>query len=197
MLEELFGSKTRVKLLTLLFTNPGHAFYVREITRLINEQVNSVRRELLNLKNINLVVSKERRGKLYYEVNQKCDFYPELKGMFEKTGKAVVTEDKLTSAIRRSGDVAYAALMGGFVGDGSSQVDFFIVGSVDDKKMKNVVNELEKKIGREVNYCLMSAQEFDDRSMLFDRFITEIMASPKKVVINNLKESKEKDEEEK
>jgi hypothetical protein len=193
MLEELFGSKTRVKLLTLLFTNPGHAFYVREITRLINEQVNSVRRELLNLKNIDLVVSKERRGKLYYEANQKSDFFTDIKNIFEKTGKAVVTEDKLTSLIRRSGDVVYAALMGGFVGDNSSQVDFFIVGDVDEKKMKNAISELEKKLGKEVNYCLMSNTEFEDRSMLFDRFITEIMANPKKVIINKLKKSKEEE----
>ena len=49
MIDSLFGSKTRVKLLHLFLNNPGKAFYVREITRLVDEQINSVRRELANI----------------------------------------------------------------------------------------------------------------------------------------------------
>ena len=58
MIDALFGSKTRVKLLNLFFNNPGKEFYVREITRIIDEQVNSVRRELSNMQNANVVKSK-------------------------------------------------------------------------------------------------------------------------------------------
>ena len=56
-IEALFGSKTRVKLLNLFLTNPDKSFYVREITRLIDEQVNSVRRELKNLEEFKVVKS--------------------------------------------------------------------------------------------------------------------------------------------
>lgn len=55
MFEQLFGSKTRVKLLSLFYNNPERPFYVREITRKIDEQINSVRRELQNLLNIGIV----------------------------------------------------------------------------------------------------------------------------------------------
>ena len=57
MFEQLFGSKTRVKLLSLFYNNPERPFYVREITRKIDEQINSVRRELQNLLNIGIVRS--------------------------------------------------------------------------------------------------------------------------------------------
>ena len=57
MIDALFGSKTRVKLLHLFLNNPGKAFYVREITRLINEQINSVRRELLNMLEVGIITS--------------------------------------------------------------------------------------------------------------------------------------------
>ncbi|MBO7664277.1 hypothetical protein J6S46_00220, partial [Candidatus Saccharibacteria bacterium] len=53
--EKLFGSKTRAKLLRLFFENPGKSFYVREMTRVIEEQINSVRRELLNLESIGII----------------------------------------------------------------------------------------------------------------------------------------------
>ena len=54
MVEQLFGSKTRVKLLKLFYSNPNRPFYVREITRKIDEQINSVRRELANLLSIGI-----------------------------------------------------------------------------------------------------------------------------------------------
>lgn len=187
MYDTLFGSKTRVKLLALFLTNPGHAFFVRELTRKINEQINSVRRELLNLKSIGLVTSVEKKGKTYYEVNTRFEYYSELRKIFSKTDKNLSEEDKLASALRRSGNVQYAALMGKFVGDQTSQVDLFIVGEIDKRKLKPALSEMEKEIGREANYCIMTEQEYEDRSMLFDRFLTEIMAGPKKIVVDNFK----------
>src|SRR5579863_3794300 len=82
MIEQLFGSKTRVKLLKLFYGNPNRAFYVREITRKINEQINSVRRELSNLLNVGIITSDTTNNKLYYEVNQKYEYYQPLKLIF-------------------------------------------------------------------------------------------------------------------
>ena len=62
MIEQLFGSKTRVKLLQLFYSNPNRSFYVREITRKIDEQINSVRRELSNLLNIGIITSETTRS---------------------------------------------------------------------------------------------------------------------------------------
>ena len=75
MIDALFGSKTRVKLLHLFLNNPGKSFYVREITRLIDEQINSVRRELANMLNVGIITCKEADNKLYYEVNQRYEHY--------------------------------------------------------------------------------------------------------------------------
>jgi len=50
MLKTLFSSNTRVKLLTLFFTNQGKDFYLREIEKLIRENITSIRRELSSLK---------------------------------------------------------------------------------------------------------------------------------------------------
>src|SRR3954471_20428714 len=82
MIEQLFGSKTRVKLLQLFYSNPNRSFYVREITRKIDEQINSVRRELANLLNVGLITSDSSNNKVYYEVNQKYQFYIPLEEIF-------------------------------------------------------------------------------------------------------------------
>ncbi|MEK7103207.1 MAG: hypothetical protein AAB870_02575 [Patescibacteria group bacterium] len=57
MLEQIFGSRTRTKLLKLFLTNPRQAFYIRELTRVIDTQINSVRRELTNLEDCGLIVT--------------------------------------------------------------------------------------------------------------------------------------------
>src|SRR5438067_8936356 len=86
MVEQLFGSKTRVKLLQLFYSNPNRAFYVREITRKIDEQINSVRRELANLLNTGIIVSETTNNKLYYEVNQKYEYFQPLSEIFGNKG---------------------------------------------------------------------------------------------------------------
>src|SRR5206468_11122007 len=82
MIEQLFGSKTRVKLLQLFYSNPNRSFYVREITRKIDEQINSVRRELANLLSIGIIKSDTNNNRLYYEVNQEYEFYQPLQEIF-------------------------------------------------------------------------------------------------------------------
>src|SRR5665213_274115 len=82
MIEQLFGSKTRVKLLQLFYSNPNRSFFVREITRKIDEQINSVRRELSNLLSIGIITSDNTNNKLYYEVNQKFEYYDPLQQIF-------------------------------------------------------------------------------------------------------------------
>ena len=92
MIEQLFGSKTRVKLLKLFFSNPNRSFYVREITRMVDEQINSVRRELANLLSIGLITSDSNENRLYYEVNQDYEHYNALRSMFAEGVEEEVEE---------------------------------------------------------------------------------------------------------
>src|ERR1035437_1986335 len=82
MIDALFGSKTRVKLLHLFLNSPGQSFYVREITRKIDEQINSVRRELSNMLEVGAITSDSADNKLYYQVNQRYDYYIPLRAIF-------------------------------------------------------------------------------------------------------------------
>ena len=82
--EKLFGSKTRAKLLRLFFENPEKSFYVREMTRVIGEQINSVRRELLNLESIGIIKNETFDNKVYYSANSKHPFYRPMIDIFSK-----------------------------------------------------------------------------------------------------------------
>jgi hypothetical protein len=90
MIDALFGSKTRVKLLHLFLNNPDKSFYVREITRLIDEQINSVRRELSNMLSVGIIVSDSADNKLYYSVNQQYEHFEPFRQIFGDGGQKKV-----------------------------------------------------------------------------------------------------------
>jgi hypothetical protein len=194
MIEQLFGSKTRVKLLHLFYSNPNRSFYVREITRKIDEQINSVRRELANLLNVGIIVSDNTNNRLYYEVNQKYEYYDPLRIIFgnedstaslpeatdsQKTG-ATSNDDKLKSL----GRLDLFIYTGQFTRDELSGIDLLIVGEVNQNALAKFVTDLEAQENKEIRYTVMPTSEFNYRRQIKDRFITTVLDSKKQVVID-------------
>lgn len=190
MFENLFGSKTRVKLLSLFFNNPNRPYYVREITRKVDEQINSVRRELSNLLAIGIIRSEGNNNKLYYEVNQEYQFYAPLRSIFtnvalEDTASQEAREDTdLIKKLRSSGKVMLAFETGTFVRDASVNVDLFIMGDVNRARISKLVTEMEQELGREINYTIMTPEEYGYRQRLNDRFLSGLAAAKKIMLID-------------
>ncbi len=179
MIDALFGSKTRVKLLHLFLNNPGKAFYVREITRLIDEQINSVRRELANMLAVGIITSDSADNKLYYQINQRYEFYVPFRAIFTNEHITPETKPKVRAnwytAVTELPRVRMALLAGVLVKDSTSTIDLLLVGDVPMVKLKNVIKQIEKVEGRELNYTVLSYDEFYYRLSVRDKFITEIL----------------------
>lgn len=201
MFEHLFGSKTRVKLLSLFLNNPDRAYYVREITRKIDEQINSVRRELSNMLSIGIIRSDSNNNRLYYEVNQKYEYYPELRRIFtdlpikNKALTETKEEDQIARKLRGTGTVHLAFLTGSFVRSSHVGIDLLIMGDVNRAKIAKLVSDLEKEVGRELNYVIFTPEEYDYRLNMNDRFLADVMDA-KKIVIIDADESRRKQEDE-
>ena len=192
MIDALFGSKTRVKLLHLFLNNPGKAFYVREITRLIDEQINSVRRELSNMLNVGVIVSDNADNKLYYEVNQRYEYYVPLRAIFadepvQASAVATQSDKTWTEALNNLAGVRIAIGAGILVRGSSSKVDLLLIGDPADAKLKALIKKIEKEEGRELNYTAMGYDEFYYRLSVRDRFITEIINGKHTVFIDTEK----------
>ena len=185
-MDQLFGSKTRVKLLQLFMQNPNRAFYVREITRKVDEQINSVRRELANLLNIGILSSRNKDNKVYYEVKQNYEHYNALRALFagvaveENTGG--ITNTEMESVLKSLGSVELLAFMGEFTGEKKTGVDLIIVGDVNKTNVNNYVADLEDEEDREIAYAVMTLGEFKYRRDVHDRFITLVDDAKKNVV---------------
>ena len=93
MLKDLMVSKVRVKLLQTFLYQPDEIFYVRQLVRTIDEEINAVRRELSRMERANMVKKEPRGNRLYYYFNRDYPLYEELLTMVHKTvglGKAII-----------------------------------------------------------------------------------------------------------
>lgn len=209
MFEQLFGSKTRVKLLGLFYANPNRSFYVREITRKIDEQINSVRRELSNLLSIGILTSEANNNRLYYEINQDYEHYRPLAAIFggavaeptgavskkaatvskstdkTKTAADVAPEHPLAKAVRGTGRVDLALLTGQFTRDDSAGVDVLLVGDLNQAKAARFVADLEKAENKELRYVVMALKDLNYRVQINDRFISNVLGAKKQIIINS------------
>lgn len=200
MIDQLFGSKTRVKLLKLFLSNPNRSFYVREMTRKIDEQINSVRRELANLLSIGIIKSEKVNNKLYYEVNQKSKYYDPMRQLFgdgavikdspksKKTDgkpvKKVSPQSDMAAQVKNLGTIHMALLTGSFTRDDTVGVDMLIVGDVTQARVNKFISKLEKDEGREILYTVMKRDEFDYRIDVNDRFLNKVLDSKYTVIVD-------------
>lgn len=200
MIDALFGSKTRVKLLHLFLNNPGKAFYVREITRLIDEQINSVRRELANMLEVGIITSDSADNKLYYEINQRYEFYTPFRGIFADqnvSASAPVPHVEKQSAweaeLLRHPGLRVAVVAGVLVNGSASAVDLLLVGTIPAKKVAQITSLIEAEQGRDLSYSVLSYDEFYYRLSVRDKFINDILTNKHRVLVdtdNILKNSK-------
>lgn len=192
MIEQLFGSKTRVKLLQLFYSNPNRSFYVREITRKIDEQINSVRRELSNLLNVGIITSDNTNNKLYYEVNQKYEYFEPFTIIFGAGTKKRASRSKAAAAaapaeeddLKALGHVELAVLTGQFTRDESTGVDLVLVGDVNMNAVSKYIAELEAKEGKDIRYTVMKPADFTYRQQIKDRFVSQLMKAKKQILVD-------------
>lgn len=176
-LDKLFGSKTRAKLLMLFFENVNKSFYVREITRVIEEQINSVRRELMNLESIGIIRNETFDNKVYYSANPKHPFFRPLIEIFNKKIDSNKNQDIRESSweeMIRSVKKYLKALVVTNRLPGQDGIDLLIVGDDRTKKLSRWAEVVEKKQGKPLNYVIMTKDDYLYRRSVRDRFILDV-----------------------
>lgn len=186
MLDTLFCSAGRVKLLKiLLLESPGN-FYLRELAARAGMSVGTVSRELLTLTESGIVTKEARGRQTYFSINERCPIVPELRSMFVKTmGVADVIRASLVDLPKG----IQVAFIYGSLAKGSqtaeSDIDLMVIGDVSFREIIGAVREAQDQIGREINPTVYPADEFAERVRGKDHFITSVMDEPKVFVIGD------------
>lgn len=196
MLEQLFGSKTRVKLLHIFFQSPDRPFYVRELARLAEGQLNAVRRELANLEKVGLIlpIALDKvdvpegvgtgRSK-YYKLDLGCLFYQELKSLLFKA--QILYERELIDLLKeKAGKIKMLLFTGCFTDAKDAETDILLVGEIRPLLVSKLVMDFEKKLGKTLRYTIMTQKEFSDRREIGDKFLYSIFEGKHVTVADEL-----------
>ncbi|MDP4008246.1 MAG: winged helix-turn-helix domain-containing protein [Candidatus Peregrinibacteria bacterium] len=182
ILKALFTSRTRVKLLTIFMQNPDGEFFIRELTRILDEQINSVRRELDSLRKTGLLRSRTKNRKKFYTVNKNFILFNELHSMIMKS---LSSKEGLVKKIGKLGDIEFLLLSGAFLGR-NSNCDLLLVGKVNKSELEKLLDE-EGDTKEPIKFSIMSKEDFLYRIKCNDKFIKDLVQDSTNIVgINKL-----------
>jgi predicted nucleotidyltransferase len=172
-------SHLRQKLLRYYFTNPASTHYVRELARILEVDATNLSKELSRLAAEGLFVSEPRGKHTYFRLNRQYRLYNEIRGIVSKTFGVT---DTLAKSLKQLSGIEKAYLYGSFAQDrqdATSDVDVLVVGNPVPLDLAAAVQRLESTLGRDVNYVVMSAGEFNRRMRKHDPFLADIWRNPK------------------
>lgn len=193
-LEQMFGSTTRARLMSLFLQHPNQAFFVRQLARQIDSQLNSVRREIANLIEMGLIDEKKlneahqtkilAEKKKYYAANTAFILFEDLRSLFQKI--QILLKQNFVEEIDAKGHIVYFIFTGRFVDVEDIPTDILIVGDVKPAELEKMIAKFETEFPYEINYTLMPKDEFLDRRQVGDRFLLSIINAEKVVMIDRL-----------
>lgn len=188
MIKDLIISRVRVKILQLFFLAPGKIFHVRNIVRKVDEEINAVRRELAHLEKAGLMNKERRANRLFYALRRDYPLYFDLMELFVKTaglgGDILKYKNKL-------GRIKFAMISGKFarnISRSGNDVDFLVVGKVVLPELSHIVRQEEVKREREINYTVMTEEEYEFRKKRRDPFVLDILRGSRIMVIGDEEE---------
>jgi len=185
ILDLLFGSRAKTRILRFFLLNPEGEYPLKEIAKKNMVSVSNARRELNELSKIKFINEKTRKGVKYFSSNQQFYFYGELKSLFTKSN--ISPQTKGLDRLKHIGDVKLALVSGTFLNYPKSKVDMVLVANnVSRSKLNNVMNSLEADIGKEVSFVLMNNEEFKYRLDMLDRFLLDFLEGPHTELINKV-----------
>jgi hypothetical protein len=185
ILEVLFGSRTRARLLRFFLLNPDQEYHSSEIIRRNMARKPEALREINNFKKIKFISERIRKGKKYYILNNSFPFFPELRNLVVKSN--IYPQCKSLGRIKNIGDIKLALISGVFLNYPKSKADMILVAnSITRRKLKNLISSIEAEIGKEISYVLISTEELKYRMNMLDRFLLEFFEGPHDEIINKV-----------
>lgn len=182
-LRDLLISKVRVKLLETFLSDPREMYHVRGLVRRTDEEINAVRRELAHMENCGMVKKEPRGNRLYYWFRKDYLFYNELLAMISKTtglGREILKNKE------KIGKVSFVSFSGKFIKRiprEKNEVDVLVVGQIVLPEMAALIKAEEQKRDQEINYTVMTSEEFAFRKQRRDPFLMGILSTSKVMII--------------
>lgn len=189
MLDGLFGSRLRARVLGWLLSHPDERFFVRQLESLLGEDSTNLSRELARLRDLGILVCQSEGRQRYYQANRRCPVFPELQQLALKTSGVA---DVLRAALKPLDARIRAAFVFGSVAKGEpsaeSDVDLMVIGEVTIRELVSALAEAQRRLGREVNPTVYSPKEFAQKAAKGQPFVRNVLHGPKLPVVGDERE---------
>lgn len=186
ILEDIIISRVRVKMLTLFLSHPGEIFHVRDIVRRVGEEINAVRRELAHMEKKGMVTKEQRANRLFYSFRKDYPLYYDL---LELVGKTSGLGWDIIKNKNKLGRVKFAMLSGRYVRGlpkkSGTDVDILIVGSIVLPELAQLIKAEEARRDRELNYTVMTEEEFAFRKRRRDPFVLQVLEDSRVMLVGD------------
>ncbi len=185
MLERLFISKVRIKILKQYLLNTDKEYHIRELVRILNEEINAVRRELKNLEAFGLLKSRKQTNKIIYTLNPNNPFVHELKSMILKDSEELKLMAKVLGAINNVDLVVIteAYMTKKYTDD--SDIDLLIIGKPDINSLTKEMNNVEKELKRELRMAVLTKEDFEFRKKRREKSILDVIEKDKIILLGS------------
>jgi len=188
-LEDIIISRVRVKILTLFLSHPGVIFHVRDIVRKVDEEINAVRRELAHMEKAGMVTKEQRANRLFYSFRKDYPLYFEL---LEVIGKSSGLGGDILKNRAKLGKLKFVMVSGrylrGLTKKSQTDVDLLVVGTVVLPELSQIIKAEEARREREINYTVMTEEEFAFRKSRRDPFVLSVVGGSRVMIIGDEEE---------
>ncbi len=190
VLEILFGSKARSRLMRFFILNPEKEYSFSEIVQKNLLKAGDVRRELNTFKKIKFTKEKLKKNKKYYQMNLRFPFYKEMEKLIIKSG--IFPQCKSLKKIKTVGNVKLVLTTGVFANNNESKLDMLLVADdVNRKKLEKIITNIEAEVGRELKYMVLDSEELVYRLNMLDRFLLNLFKEAHELHINRMPKVKQ------
>lgn len=184
MLKELFISEVRVNLIKFLIKNMKEEFHVRALVRELGVEINAVRRELDKLTSLGVCLKNPWGNKVFYRINENSPLICDLISMvYKEEGIGL----KILRSISNLGDVKFISLSKEFCNGRQAsalELDLLIVGNPNTTVLEGIIHKFEQE-EREINYSILTEEEFTIRKRKFDTFVIKFLIQPRIMLYGN------------
>lgn len=189
MLDKIFISKVRVKLLQLFLITDKGEHHVRELVRMTDEEINAVRRELKNLAEAGILTSVNKTNRVVYSVNPLCPIINELTSMFLKNSDL---SKRILEMSQNFPELSVLILTHNYIDNKYEtplDIDLLVVGNPDVQLLSNQILAIEKDLKRQIRFTVMNNEDYEFRKKKRDSFLVNILQNKKVVLIGDEKQT--------
>ena len=185
-----FRSRARQQLLVYYFTNPTARHHLRDLAARLAIDPSNLSKELGRLEREGLFRSEVSGRQKYFQLNREYLLFDEVRKIVAKTiGAAPV----ITQSLQRIEGIDEAYLYGSFASnqqDAASDIDVLVIGAPREEALAQAMRRLERQLGREVNYVVLTPKEFKSRRTRKDAFLENVWHNKRIPLVGSNEESK-------